>query len=239
MGDDLHRLDVVAVEEWVGYAADALASAITDSIEQRGRCLFALSGGSTPGAVFAELATRDLAWNQVVLLQADERLVEQSSPDRNLVEQRHAFDGLGVTWMPLPVDELLDEDRSGDEEAVEAVLAAFTDHLLELAGDPPVIDIAQLGLGADGHTASLVANDPALDELRAYVAMTNHYQGVRRLSLTRPVFDRARCVIWLTRGQEKADPLGRLLAGDLSIPAGTLRPRYSLIIADDEAARQN
>jgi 6-phosphogluconolactonase len=241
VGDDLHRLEVTPVEQWAAHGADRLAEAVASALAVRSRCLLALSGGTTPGPVLAELATRDLPWERVTVLQADERLAPRGHPDRNLTGLEAALGALPVTWMPLPVDRLLAIGASGaapDPEVLAAAFEVWTRRLVELADDPPVLDVVQLGLGADGHTASLVSGDPAVMELRRYLTLTGPYQGYRRLTLTRAVFDRAERVVWLVRGPDKAAPLGRLLAGDLSIPAGLLRPRHSLIVADAEAARQ-
>jgi 6-phosphogluconolactonase len=248
MSEDLHRLEIEAVDRWVSRCADRLAEAVAGSVAARGRCLMALSGGSTPGPVLAELGTRELDWDRVTVIQVDERLVPADDPARNLATLRSALDSLPVAWLTLPVDRLLERPPAGtavDPEAAQAPAAGaqpaagvVAEALVELADDPPVLDVVQLGLGSDGHTASLMAGDPAVMELRRYVALTRPYQGRRRLTLTRPVFDRARSVIWLVRGAEKAEPLGRLLAGDLSIPAGVIRPRRSLVLADTDAARQ-
>ncbi len=258
MGEDLHRLEIEPVERWASRSADQLAAAVEESLIERGRCLLALSGGSTPGPVLAELATRDIDWKRVTVTQVDERLAPAGSPARNFTGLLEAFDGLPVAWLPLPVDKLIPSggtgagydqpdpnDGDGDGGAVEitaghlgSVLSEFSRRLVELADEPPMVDVVQLGLGQDGHTASLLAGDPAVMELRRYVVMTGAYQGFARLTMTRPVLDRARSVIWLVRGLDKAEPLGRLLTGDLSIPAGLIRPRRSLIMADADAARQ-
>lgn len=241
MGDDLHRLEIVPDAGWAEAGADRLAQGIERALLARNRCLLALSGGSTPAPVLAALAARPLDWVRVTVLQVDERLVPPDHPDRNLRGQSAALGHLPVSWLPLPVDALLaapDPNGEPDPVAVANALHDWTHRLVELADDPPVLDVVHLGVGADGHTASLVAGDPAVMELRRYVTLTRPYQGHRRLTLTRPVFDRAHCVIWLVRGADKAGPLGRILAGDLSIPAGVIRPRHSVIVADPDATRQ-
>ena len=238
MGDDLHRLEIESEAGWARRAADVFEAAIASAIAQRERCLIALSGGDTPAPALSELAARPVEWDRVVMFQADERLAPAGSPDRNLTGQQAAFEGLPITWIPLPAERVLGSDVDSNGEGTGAALADFSWRLVELADDPPVIDIVQLGLGVNGHTASLLPGDPAVDELRDYVTVTGVYKGYRRLTLTRPVLDRARLIIWLVRGAEKAEPLGRLLAGDLSIPAGLIRPKQSIVIADDAAARQ-
>ena len=212
-----------------------MAAAIAASISRSGRCLMALSGGSTPAPVFEALAGRDLLWEKVTILQVDERLVPADSDDRNLGQQRLAFENLGAQWLPLPVDEILAADS---DAKVAAVLDRFGMDLIEHADEPPILDLVHLGLGDDGHTASLVPGDPLVNEMRDYVGLTGEYRGSKRISLTRPVLDRARMVVWLVSGSSKAEPLGRLLAGDMSIPAGLIRPAHSVILADADAARQ-
>ena len=101
---------------------------------------------------------------------------------------------------------------------------------------PPVLDIVHLGLGADGHTASLVPGDSVLDVTDADVALTGAYQGRRRMTLTYPILNRARRVLWVVTGSDKAGPLAKLLKGDVSIPAGRVRQDRALILADRAAA---
>lgn len=227
----------------------------------------AISGGSTPTPVFAELARREVDWSRVVIIQVDERIVPLDSSSRNLMDQRTILGHLGSSWLPLPVDELLalrggppttqDQPPVVDGGAAQAVLDQFVQQLLTLSDDPPVLDLVHLGLGADGHTASLVPGDPVVDELRSYVGLTGLYDGSpptttqadaaldtrsarpasQRLTLTRPVLDRARMVVWLVTGGDKAQALERLYRSDRSIPAGLVRPAHSVIVADPEAAR--
>jgi 6-phosphogluconolactonase len=239
--DDLHTLDISDPERWAERCADVLAAAIEAAITRSDRCLLGLSGGSTPAPVFDLLACRELPWDKVCLVQVDERLAPAGDTARNLTGQQAAFGHLPVEWMPLPVDDILDiEAESAADEAARtaAVLDRFTTDLVGLAGEPPILDVVHLGLGDDGHTASLLPEDPLLNELRTYVGITGEYRGHRRLSLTRPMLDRARLVLWLVKGASKVGPLGKLLAGDLGIPAGLVRPAASVVLADAEAARQ-
>ncbi|MEM7326126.1 MAG: 6-phosphogluconolactonase [Actinomycetota bacterium] len=239
MADDLHTLDITESDRWALRAADVMEAAIAQAIDRFGRCNLALSGGSTPAPVFLSLAERELPWDAVTILQVDERIVPGDDPARNLAAQQDAFAELGATWLPLPVDELLNLGPLDSVRAdVKAILGRHQQQLIDLAGEPPLLDLVHLGLGDDGHTASLIPGDPLLNELRDYVGLTEVYNGNRRLSLTRPMLDRARMVVWLVSGSSKAEPLGRLLAGDMTIPAGLIRPAHSVVLADDAAARQ-
>lgn len=261
-----HLLDVTTAGRWAGRAADVLGTAVAAAIERRGRCLMALSGGSTPTPVFAEVARVDLEWSKVTILQVDERIVPLDSSSRNLLAQRDLLGHLGCSWLPLPVDELLglrgrpptdqDHPRPITAEAADPVLGRFAAQLTELAGDPPVLDIVHLGLGSDGHTASLVPGDPLVEELTRYVGLTGLYSGspptttqavaaldkatirptTQRVSLTRPVLDRARVVLWLVNGADKAEVVQRLIDGDMSIPAGLVHAAHSVVVADADAA---
>lgn len=221
----VHTIEVVETDRIPARAADVFAAAVRASVELRGICILAISGGSTPGAVFAELATRDLPWEQVVITQVDERIAPEGDPDRNLTGQQEAFAGLPVRWLPLAV-----------EGHIRSKLTETLDGLKEVAGDPPILDVVHLGLGADGHTASLIPGDPVLDEMDLPIAITNEYQGRRRMTFTRPVLDNCRLVVWLVVGADKAEPLAALARGDKGIPAGLLEPTNSLILADPAAA---
>ncbi len=239
MADDVHILDISPNDLWVERSADVMAAAITAAVERSGRCLLALSGGSTPGPVFDVVSGSDLPWGQVTILQVDERLVPADDPARNLIRQQEAFAHTDASWLPLPVDDLLEvADLSDPSARITSIVDRFCLEIVELAGDPPILDLVHLGLGDDGHTASLLPGDPLLNQMRDYIGLTGEYNGSRRLSMTRPLLDRARMVVWLVSGAAKADPLGRLLVGDMSIPAGLIRPAHSVVLADADAARQ-
>ena len=123
--------------------------------------------------------------------------------------------------------------ESADLESASAQYAATLQHI---AGVPAVLDLAHLGLGPDGHTASLVPGDPVLDVTHADVALTGPYQGRRRMTLTFPMLNRARRIVWLVTGREKAEMLARVCATDRSIPAGRVSQDQALVLVDHEAA---
>ena len=121
---------------------------------------------------------------------------------------------------------------------LEAAASRYAETLRAIAGSPPVFDLVHLGLGPDGHTASLVPGDPVLDVTDADVALTGVYQGRCRMTLTYPMINRSRRILWLVTGSDKVGMLRGLLSGDKSIPAGRMRQDHALVIADRAAAGQ-
>ncbi len=119
---------------------------------------------------------------------------------------------------------------------VEKAAAEYVKTLERIAGVPPVLDLVHLGLGPDGHTASLVPGDPVLDVTNVDVATTGIYQGRRRMTVTYPVLNRARCIVWLVMGSDKHEPLMKLQRADHSIPAGRVRQDAAMLFADRAAA---
>jgi 6-phosphogluconolactonase len=211
-------------------AADRVADALREAVAARGRFVLALSGGRTPGRLFDQLAGRRLDWERVHVVQVDERVAPPGDSARNWTQIAERLVGPArlppVLAHPMPV-----EDPDLDDAA-----ARYAAVLRGLAGAPPVLDLVQLGLGADGHTASLVPGDPALDVVDRDVAVTGVYQRHRRMTLTFPVLARARRVLWLVTGAEKRAALARLLAADASIPAARVGARDQLVLADRAAA---
>jgi 6-phosphogluconolactonase len=108
--------------------------------------------------------------------------------------------------------------------------------LAKIAGSPPVLDLVHLGLGPDGHTASLIPGDPVLEVDDVDIAVTGTYQGRRRMTLTYPIINRSRRILWLVTGDEKAGMLVRLRDGDASIPGGKISQEKAFVLADSGAA---
>ena len=213
-------LEVLADEDAVARrAADIVAASAREAIEARGRFTFAVSGGRTPWAMFRELADEDVPWGKVGIWQVDERIAPDGDPDRNLTSLAPVLP-VDAELHPMPVTEV----------DLEAAADSYAGSL------PDVFDLVHLGIGDDGHTASLVPDDPVLDVTDREVALTGEYRGRRRMTLTYPVLDRARRVLWLIAGDEKTPMLPRLLAGDRSIPAGMVSSSEQLVVVDDLAA---
>ena len=194
-------------------AAAVIQAEVWAAVAARGRCVLAVSGGRTPWLMLRVLARRDLPWASLELVQVDERLAPAGDPDRNLTHLRES-----LADSPLAQAQI----HAMPVEATDplAAAASYAARLRDLAGVPPVLDLVHLGLGSDGHTASLIPGDPVLGVIDADVALTAPYQGRRRMTLTYPILNRARRILWVVTGAEKAPMLARLQAGDTGIPAG-------------------
>ncbi|MBV8383657.1 MAG: 6-phosphogluconolactonase [Planctomycetaceae bacterium] len=227
------KLEVLSDADTVARKAAAIIAAEARTASAaRGRFLMAVSGGHTPWLMLRALASEDVPWESVHLVQVDERVAPAGHPDRNLTHLRECL----LEHAPLRPGQLHAMPVESPDLAEAATRYAHT--LREIAGSPPVLDLVHLGLGPDGHTASLVPADPVLDVTDADVALTRVYQGRRRMTLTYPILNRSRRVMWLVTGREKAGMLGRLRAGDESIPAGRVRQDQALVLADRAAAGQ-
>ena len=211
-------------------AARLIAAEARAAVAARGRFVVAFSGGRTPWQMLRLLAGEDLPWAAVHVVQVDERVAPAGDPDRNLT---HLHESL-IQHAPLRPEQI--HAMPVEESDLAAAAARYAETLREVAGSPPVLDLVHLGLGADGHTASLVPGDPVLAVDMADVAVTGIYQGLRRMTLTYPTLNRSRRVLWLVTGAEKAGMLARLLDGDPSIPAGRVRQEHALVLADRDAA---
>jgi 6-phosphogluconolactonase len=210
-------------------AAERIAQVAREAVAERGRCALAISGGTTPWLAFRALAGKDVPWDRVHLFQVDERVTPSGDPERNYL---HLMEAL-IERIPIPAANV--HPMPVEEEDLDAGARRYDADLRGIAGTPPVLDLVQLGLGEDGHTASLFPGDPALQLLDADVAVSGLYKGRKRMTLTLPAIDRARCILWLVTGAGKAAALARLLAGDRSIPAGCVRSDRAVLLADRAA----
>ena len=204
-------------------AAELIAAAGDEAAPEHDRFAFAMSGGRSPWAMLAILGElEEMPWDRTELYQVDERVAAPGDEARNLT---HMVLGLSMdhqaTLRPMPVTQ---RDLDAAAREYEASL-------------PDRFDLIHLGLGPDGHTASLVPGDPVLDVSDRRVAMTETaYQDHRRMTLTYPALADARRIVWLVTGPDKRDPLQKLLAGDESIPAGRVHNDNIVVVADEAAA---
>jgi 6-phosphogluconolactonase len=203
----------IQVFDDAGAAARATAKFIASVAHDK--FVIAVSGGSTPLQMFRELARVPMR-----VVQVDERVAPAGHPDQNLT---HLRENWPAEIYPMPVE----------EPDLDAAAKSYAKTLEQIA---PVLDLVHLGLGADGHTASLVPGDPVLDVTDRDVTITGVYQGRRRMTLTYPAINRARQILWLVTGAEKVEMLRRLLAGDPTIPAGRVRQNQALVFVDRAAA---
>jgi 6-phosphogluconolactonase len=213
-------------------AAERMAALSREAVAARGRFVVAVSGGRSPWQMLEALAALDVPWAALHLLQVDERVAPEGHPDRNAT---HIAESL-LARAPLPHAQVhLMPVEASD---LAAAAARYAETLAAVAGSPPVIDLVHLGLGPDGHTASLVPGDPVLDVATSDVALTRPYQGHPRMTLTYPALNRARRILWLVTGDDKPWALTRLRAGDRAIPAGRVRADAAEVFADAAAARE-
>jgi len=225
------KLRVLADAEAVANAGAAfIADAARAAIAARGRFLFAVSGGRTPWVMLRAMAQESLSWDAIHVFQVDERVAPAGDPDRNLTHLRESL----LANAPLPPENI--HAMPVEQDDLTAASVAYGQTLQASAGNPPVLDLIHLGLGPDGHTASLVPGDPVLKVGDRFVGTTAPYQGHPRMTLTYPVLNQARQIVFVVTGDEKVDALARLIRHDPSIPAGRVRPDSATILADRAAA---
>jgi 6-phosphogluconolactonase len=219
-----HRLEVLDDPEAVHRrGAELIAEAAKQAISERGHCGLGVSGGHDPWPMFSQLEEFDLDWREIEIFQVDERVAPAGSDERNLT---HLVESLSIgaqgSIRPMPVTD--DDLDAGADRYAESL--------------PDALDLAHLGIGPDGHTASLVPGDPVLEVTDRRVAVTSgEYEGVRRMTLTYPEIERIRKLLWVVTGEEKVDALRKLIDQDPSTPSGRVRPGGdSLILADRAAA---
>jgi 6-phosphogluconolactonase len=209
--------------------AELLASYLEEDAA-RGSATLALSGGRTPQAVLERLAALNLPWSRISVFQVDERIAPPNHADRN---RTHAEAALAAPierhpqrfhWMPV------------EEPNLDAAARRYADALRAAAGSPPALGTVHLGLGADGHTASLIPGSPLVAERKRDVVVTEPYQGRRRMTLTLPVLNRARRILWIVTGEDKRIALAGLIAGDARVVGSGVRRDGALVLADAAAA---
>jgi 6-phosphogluconolactonase len=213
-------------------AAKLIAKEARDAVATRGKFVMAVSGGKTPWVMLRHLAQQDVPWKDVHVFQVDERVAPEGDADRNLTHLRESL----LEHAPLRPDQI--HAMPVGASNLESACVQYAQALTEVAGSPPVLDLVHLGLGPDGHTASLVPGDAVLNVTNTDVALTGIYQGRRRMTLTYPLISRSGRVLWVVTGAEKAGMLTRLQAGDVSIPAGRLSGDRAVVLADRAAAGQ-
>lgn len=219
--------DAVACE-----AARFIAAEARMAVATRGRFIMAVSGGKTPWQMLRDLAGEEVPWKTVHVIQVDERIAPAGDPDRNLTHLRESL----LSHAPLPPEQIYAMPVEAND--LEAAAASYAKTLQQIAGSPPVLDLAHLGLGPDGHTASLVPNDPVLNVTDRDVALTGIYQKRRRMTLTYPMLNRSRKILWVATGAEKVGMILRLRDGDMTIPAGRIRQDNARLLADRAAAEK-
>ena len=225
------KIDVLPDTDAVAQrAAEIIADTAREAVAVRGQFTFAVSGGRTPWQMLRALAALAMPWEKTHLYQVDERVAPHGDPDRNMT---HIADSLLARVQVAPSHVHAMPVETPD---LAAAASRYAQELCAIAGTQPVLDLVHLGLGPDGHTASLVPGDPALAVVDAAVALTEPYQGHRRMTLTFPVLDRARCVLWVITGAEKVPMLARLVRRDLTIPAGRVAQDRAVILTDAAAA---
>ncbi len=213
-------------------AARVIASQARKAAEARGRFVMAISGGRTPWQMLRALAREQVSWGSVYVAQVDERVAPAVHPDRNLAHLRASL----LDHVPLRPEQI--QAMPVDTPDLQAAARNYALTLQKIAGIPPVLDLVHLGLGPDGHTASLMPGDPLLQITDADVAITQVSLGRQRMTLTYPILNRARRILWVVTGADKADMLLRLRAGDTTIPAGRVRRDEALVLTDQAAAKK-
>jgi 6-phosphogluconolactonase len=225
------NIEVLADSEAVAQrAASIIAEEAWEAITSRGMFVMAVSGGQTPWLMLRDLAAMGIPWRGVHIVQVDERVAPEDHPDRNLTHLRESL----LSHAPLPPEQIYPMPVEAAD--LERAAADYAQTLRQITGQPAVLDLVHLGLGADGHTASLVPGDPVLYVEDTDVALRRPYQGRQRMTLTCPILNRARKILWVVTGREEAEMCRRLLAGYRSIPAGYICRDRALVVADCAAA---
>ncbi len=225
------KIEVFADETTVAQqAAEFIFAEARAAVATRGRFLMAVSGGRTPWLMLRALALEGVPWKVTQVFQVDERDAPAGHADRNFTHMRESL----LDHVPLPPSQV--HAMPVDVADLDSGAQQYAATLKQIAGARPVLDLVHLGLGPDGHTASLVPGDPVLDITDTDVAVTGVYQGRRRMTLTYPILNRALRILWVVTGNDKAEMLLSLLDGNRSIPAGRVQQEHGIVFADKAAA---
>lgn len=221
----LNDADAVAID-----AAKWIATLARQAVFERGRFVMAVSGGKTPWLMLRLLGREDVPWEKVYVFQVDERVAPSGHADRNLTQLRNSL------LSNSPINENHIVAMSVESNDLEFASGKYCNMIAQLAGSPPIFDLVHLGLGSDGHTASLIPHDQVLKVDDRDVAITGIYQGRQRMTLTYPIINRSRNILWVITGSEKVSMLKHLLAADHSIPAGRINQDKAFVLADRDAS---
>ena len=225
------NMEVLADADSVAHEAAAIiAQEARLSVSARGRFVLAVNGDATSLLMLRALAYEQVVWERLHIVQVGECVAPIGDPCRDFSRLRESLLGRA----PLRPQQIHAMPVEAKDLKVSAARYALSLH--RLAGSPPVLDLVLPGLGLDGHTASLMPGDPVLTVTDRDVATTGIYQEKRWMTMTYPILNRSRLVLWLVTGREKAEMLNRLRERDESIPAGRVRGGASLILADSAAA---
>ncbi len=212
-------------------AAAFIAQAARAAVAARGRFVFAASGGRTPWVMLRALVDEDVPWHAMDIVQVDERAAPEGHVDRNLTHLRES-----LARAPLKPGQIHAMPVAARD--LDAAAREYAETLGRLTAPSGRLDLVHLGLGPDGHTASLVPGAPEVAIQNATVAATGVYQGRRRMTLTCPALDNARRILWVVTGADKREMLRRLCDGDAAIPAGRVASDVAVVLADQAAAGQ-
>ena len=227
------KIEILANAEAVAQAAaHFIATEARTAVAARGQFIMAVSGGRTPWQMLRALADESVSWPNIHVVQVDERIAPDGHPDRCLTHLRECL----LSRVPLSSGQI--HAMPVEENELEAAASKYSQTLQQIAGRPAVLDLVHLGLGADGHTASLIPNDPILNVTDRDIGLTGIYQQRRRMTLTYPMLNRSRRILWVITGGEKAEMLARLRAADPAIPGGRIAQTTALVLADRPAAEK-
>lgn len=211
-------------------AAKEIATTAREAIDARGSFVMAVSGGKTPWEMLRMLGSEDVPWENVHIVQVDERIAPAGDPDRNLT---HLTESL-LDHTPIYPENI--HAMPVEDNDLTAATVKYIQKLEQISGTPPVLDLVHLGMGPDGHTASLIPGDPVLEVMDSDVALTGLYQGRHRMTLTYPIINRSLKVIWVLAGSGKVEMFRRFRDGDESIPSGRINKSNTVVFADRAAA---